>query len=433
MPIGIGLLGLGTVGAGVAEILLSPQGRHPLVADLELRQVAVRDLNRPRPIPLSNSLLTTDPAALVANPDVDLVVEVMGGLEPARSLILAAIEAGKAVVTANKAVLAAHGNELMSGHGQQLLRFEAAVAGAIPIIQGMSGGLAANRLASLFGIINGTSNYIFGEMEANGTAFDEVLAEAQRLGYAEAEPSFDIDGIDAAHKLTILLALGFTGAFDLSSVFIEGIRHVTVADIRFAAELGYKIKHLGIIQNTDAGVEARVHCALVPSNALLANVNGVMNAVQINSDGAGETLFSGPGAGGEATASAVLSDVLALGKQMSSGNGIGVLPESDANNDQPSRLPVLVSMDDVASANYLRIPTVDQPGVFAKVTQALSEFAISIDAAIQHEASSDQAAVDIVLRTNEVVEATMNAALERLQSLDIVVADIVRLRVAPTL
>jgi homoserine dehydrogenase len=270
-------------------------------------------------------------------------------------------------------------------------------------------------------------------MEANGTAFDEVLAEAQRLGYAEAEPSFDIDGIDAAHKLTILLALGFTGAFDLSSVFIEGIRHVTVADIRFAAELGYKIKHLGIIQNTEAGVEARVHCALVPSNALLANVNGVMNAVQINSDGAGETLFSGPGAGGEATASAVLSDVLALGKQMSSGNGIGVLREGDADNDQLSRLPVLVSMDDVASANYLRIPTVDQPGVFAKVTQALSEFAISIDAAIQHEASSDQAAVDIVLRTNEVVEATMNAALERLQSLDIVAADIVRLRVAPTL
>jgi homoserine dehydrogenase len=321
----------------------------------------------------------------------------------------------------------------MAGRGRQLLRFEAAVAGAIPIIQGLSGGLAANRLGGLFGIINGTCNYIFGEMEANGTAFDEVLAEAQRLGYAEADPSFDIDGIDAAHKLTILLALGFTGSFDLSAVFVEGIRHVTVADIRFAQELGFKIKHLGIIQNTDAGVEARVHCALVPGDALLANVNGVMNAVQINSDGAGETLFSGPGAGGEATASAVLSDVLALGALMASGNGIGVPSESDQSSERLSDQPALVSMSDVSCANYLRIPTVDQPGVFAQVTQALSEFSISIDAAIQHEASSNQSAVDIVLLTDDVVEGTMNAALERLQRLDIVAADIVRLRVAPTL
>ena len=270
-------------------------------------------------------------------------------------------------------------------------------------------------------------------MEANGTAFDEVLAEAQRLGYAEADPSFDIDGIDAAHKLTILLALGFTGSFDLSAVFVEGIRHVTVADIRFAQELGFKIKHLGIIQNTDAGVEARVHCALVPGDALLANVNGVMNAVQINSDGAGETLFSGPGAGGEATASAVLSDVLALGALMASGNGIGVPSESDQSSERLSDQPAVVSMSNVSCANYLRIPTVDQPGVFAQVTQALSEFSISIDAAIQHEASSNQSAVDIVLLTDDVVEGTMNAALERLQRLDIVAADIVRLRVAPTL
>ena len=429
----LGIAGLGTVAQGVLELIRRNNALMQQRSGVSLRVVRVASRRAKPEVDLQGAQFSTEIDDLLTDPNVDMILELIGGDTVALELIRRALAANKPVVTANKAVLAAHGNELMSGHGQQLLRFEAAVAGAIPIIQGMSGGLAANRLASLFGIINGTCNYIFGEMEANGSAFDEVLAEAQRLGYAEAEPSFDIDGIDAAHKLTILLALGFTGAFDLSSVFIEGIRHVTVADIRFAAELGYKIKHLGIIQNTDAGVEARVHCALVPSNALLANVNGVMNAVQINSDGAGETLFSGPGAGGEATASAVLSDVLALGKQMSSGNGIGVLPESDANNDQPSRLPVLVSMDDVASANYLRIPTVDQPGVFAKVTQALSEFAISIDAAIQHEASSDQAAVNIVLRTNEVVEATMNAALERLQSLDIVVADIVRLRVAPTL
>jgi homoserine dehydrogenase len=384
-------------------------------------------------IDLQGAHFSTDIEDLLTDPNVDMILELIGGDTTALDLIRRGLAANKPVVTANKAILAAHGNELMAGRGRQLLRFEAAVAGAIPIIQGLSGGLAANRLGGLFGIINGTCNYIFGEMEANGTAFDEVLAEAQRLGYAEADPSFDIDGIDAAHKLTILLALGFTGSFDLSAVFVEGIRHVTVADIRFAQELGFKIKHLGIIQNTDAGVEARVHCALVPGDALLANVNGVMNAVQINSDGAGETLFSGPGAGGEATASAVLSDVLALGALMASGNGIGVPSESDQSSGRLSDQPAVVSMSNVSCANYLRIPTVDQPGVFAQVTQALSEFSISIDAAIQHEASSNQSAVDIVLLTDDVVEGTMNAALERLQRLDIVAADIVRLRVAPTL
>ena len=255
------------------------------------------------------------------------------------------------------------------------------------------------------------------------------MAEAQRLGYAEADPSFDIDGIDAAHKLTILLALGFTGSFDLSAVFVEGIRHVTVADIRFAQELGFKIKHLGIIQNTDAGVEARVHCALVPGDALLANVNGVMNAVQINSDGAGEILFSGPGAGGGQHLRYCL--MFLSGALMASSNGTGVPSESDQSSEQISDQPAVVSMSNVSCANYLRIPTVDQPGVFAQVTQALSEFSISIDAVIQHEASSNQSAVDIVLLTDDVVEGTMNAALERLQRLDIVVADIVSAAAPP--
>lgn len=400
---------------------------------VSLRVVRVASRRAKPEIDLQGAHFSTDIEDLLTDPNVDMILELIGGDTTALDLIRRGLAANKPVVTANKAILAAHGNELMAGRGRQLLRFEAAVAGAIPIIQGLSGGLAANRLGGLFGIINGTCNYIFGEMQANGTAFDEVLAEAQRLGYAEADPSFDIDGIDAAHKLTILLALGFTGSFDLSAVFVEGIRHVTVADIRFAQELGFKIKHLGIIQNTDAGVEARVHCALVPGDALLANVNGVMNAVQINSDGAGEILFSGPGAGGEATASAVLSDVLALGALMASSNGTGVPSESDQSSEQISDQPAVVSMSNVSCANYLRIPTVDQPGVFAQVTQALSEFSISIDAAIQHEASSNQSAVDIVLLTDDVVEGTMNAALERLQRLDIVVADIVRLRVAPTL
>ena len=429
----LGIAGLGTVAQGVLELIRRNNALMRQRSGVSLRVVRVASRRAKPEIDLQGAHFSTDIEDLLTDPNVDMILELIGGDTTALDLIRRGLAANKPVVTANKAILAAHGNELMAGRGRQLLRFEAAVAGAIPIIQGLSGGLAANRLGGLFGIINGTCNYIFGEMEANGTAFDEVLAEAQRLGYAEADPSFDIDGIDAAHKLTILLALGFTGSFDLSAVFVEGIRHVTVADIRFAQELGFKIKHLGIIQNTDAGVEARVHCALVPGDALLANVNGVMNAVQINSDGAGETLFSGPGAGGEATASAVLSDVLALGALMASGNGIGVPSESDQSSERLNDQPTLVSMSDVSCANYLRIPTVDQPGVFAQVTQALSEFSISIDAAIQHEASSNQSAVDIVLLTDDVVEGTMNAALERLHRLDIVAADIVRLRVAPTL
>jgi homoserine dehydrogenase len=429
----LGIAGLGTVAQGVLELIRRNNALMRQRSGVSLRVVRVASRRAKPEIDLQGAHFSTDIEDLLTDPNVDMILELIGGDTTALDLIRRGLAANKPVVTANKAILAAHGNELMAGRGRQLLRFEAAVAGAIPIIQGLSGGLAANRLGGLFGIINGTCNYIFGEMEANGTAFDEVLAEAQRLGYAEADPSFDIDGIDAAHKLTILLALGFTGSFDLSAVFVEGIRHVTVADIRFAQELGFKIKHLGIIQNTDAGVEARVHCALVPGDALLANVTGVMNAVQINSDGAGETLFSGPGAGGEATASAVLSDVLALGALMASGNGIGVPSESDQSSGRLSDQPAVVSMSNVSCANYLRIPTVDQPGVFAQVTQALSEFSISIDAAIQHEASSNQSAVDIVLLTDDVVEGTMNAALERLQRLDIVAADIVRLRVAPTL
>ena len=428
----LGIAGLGTVAHGVLELIRRNKALMRQRSGVSLRVVRVASRRAKPEIDLQGAHFSTDIEDLLTDPNVDMILELIGGDTTALDLIRRGLAANKPVVTANKAILAAYGNELMAGRGRQLLRFEAAVAGAIPIIQGLSGGLAANRLGGLFGIINGTCNYIFGEMEANGTAFDEVLAEAQRLGYAEADPSFDIDGIDAAHKLTILLALGFTGSFDLSAVFVEGIRHVTVADIRFAQELGFKIKHLGIIQNTDAGVEARVHCALVPGDALLANVNGVMNAVQINSDGAGETLFSGPGAGGEATASAVLSDVLALGALMASSNGTGVPSESDQSSERTCDQPAVVSMSNVSCANYLRIPTVDQPGVFAQVTQALSEFSISIDAAIQHEASSNQSAVDIVLLTDDVVEGTMDAALERLQRLDIVAADIVRLRVAPT-
>lgn len=422
----LGIAGLGTVAQGVLALIQRNGALIRQRSGLSLRVVRVASRSAKPEIDLQGATFSTSVKNLLQDPEVDIILELMGGKDTALELIRSALAANKPIVTANKAVLAAYGNELTAGRGAHLLRFEASVAGAIPIIQGVTGGLAANRLSSLAGIINGTCNYIFGEMEANQTPFDVVLAEAQRLGYAEADPSFDIDGIDAAHKLTILLALGFTGKYDLSSVFIEGIRHVTVADIQFAKELGYRIKHLGIIQNSDVGVEARVHCALVPSDALLANVNGVLNAVQINGDGAGETLFSGLGAGGEATASAVLSDVIALARHGSPKN------ELEAVETAINALS-LIPMSQVNSANYLRIPTFDRPGVVAQVTQALSEFAISIDAAIQHEPSSSQPVVDIVMLTNSVLEETMNAALQRLQGLDIVAADIVRLRVAPAL
>lgn len=427
--INVGIAGLGTVAQGVLELIRRNSALMQRRSGVTLRVVRVASRREKPEVDLMGARFSTNLEDLLNDVDVDLILELIGGEGVALDLIRKALAKGTPVVTANKAVLAAHGNELLSGSGRQMLRFEASVAGAIPIIQSISGGLAANRLHSLFGIINGTCNYIFGKMEAEGTPFDEVLAQAQALGYAEADPSFDIDGIDAAHKLTILLALGFTGKFELSALHIEGIRHVTLADIQFAKELGYKIKHLGIIQNTDSGVEARVHPALVPTTALLANVNDVMNAVQINSDGAGETLFSGPGAGGEATASAVLSDALALAQQLTVGN---TLTSVDAGSDDSQADSIdILPMAKVVSANYLRIPTVDKPGVFAQVTQALSEFSISIDAAIQHEAAGCQQPVDIVLMTNEVPEQTMNAALAKLQELDLVASDIVRLRVAP--
>jgi len=427
--INVGIAGLGTVAQGVLELIRRNGDLMHQRSGISLRVARVASRREKPEVDLMGARFSTNLDDLLADPEVDLILELIGGDGVALDLIRSAIAKGTPIVTANKAVLAAHGNELLSGAGKQLLRFEASVAGAIPIIQSISGGLAANRLHSLFGIINGTCNYIFGKMEAEGTPFDEVLAQAQALGYAEADPSFDIDGIDAAHKLTILLALGFTGKFDLSSLHIEGIQHVTLADIQFAKELGYRIKHLGIIQNTAHGVEARVHPALVPMNALLANVNDVMNAVQINSDGAGETLFSGPGAGGEATASAVLSDALALAQQLTQGNRLA-LDRASADGGSVDSVNI-VPMAKVVSANYLRIPTLDQPGVFAQVTQALSEFSISIDAAIQHEASSDQQPVDIVLLTDEVPEDVMNAALAKVQGLALVASDIVRLRVAP--
>ena len=299
MPIGIGLLGLGTVGAGVAEILLSPQGRHPLVADLELRQVAVRDLNRPRPIPLSNSLLTTDPAAVVANPDVDLVVEVMGGLEPARSLILAAIDAGKAVVTANKAVIARHGAEIAAAAAEKgvYVLMEAAVGGGIPILEPLKQSLGGNRIERVSGIINGTTNYILTRMSEEGAGYGDVLADAQALGYAEADPAADVEGGDAADKIAILTGLAFGGLVNREAIPTEGINTLQTRDIDYAKELGFVVKLLAIAErhgrDSDGSevVDVRVHPTLVPKDHPLAGVNGVNNAILVEGEPVGRVMF----------------------------------------------------------------------------------------------------------------------------------------------
>lgn len=422
----IGIAGLGTVAQGVLHLIAT---NGDLMAkrrgvQLSIQRVASRT-TKPE-VDLLGGVFSNNVHDLVADPDVDVILELIGGEGLAKELIESALAAGKRVVTANKAVIAAHGDQLLAS-GNVPLRFEAAVAGAIPIIQSLNQGLAANRIESIYGIINGTCNYMLTVMEEEGLAFDQVLSQAQALGYAEADPAFDIEGVDAAHKLTILAALGFATSYDFSALYVEGITQIAAEDIQYAQELGFKIKHLGIARNTDAGLETRVHPALVPTSELLASVNGVMNAVQVVSDAAGETLFSGPGAGGAATASAVLADVLTFAATNFSEREPSP-PESQGTATQIQR----VAMDAIPSACYLRIPTLDQPGVFAQVASALSAHSISIEAVIQKEPSSADTSVSIVILTDMVVESAVNAALKDLAELAAVVGNITRIRVAPT-
>ena len=430
----IGIAGLGTVAQGVLHLVRSNGSLMTSRTGIELVVQRIASRSAKPGVDLLGAVFSTNVHDLVADPEVDVILELIGGEGLAKDLIESALAAGKPVVTANKAVIAAHGNQLLAG-GNVPLRFEAAVAGAIPIIQSLRQGLAANRIDAIYGIINGTCNYMLTVMEEEGLGFEEVLAQAQALGYAEADPAFDIEGTDAAHKLTILAALGFGTSYDFSALYVEGITQIAVEDIQYAKELGFKIKHLGIAVHSDAGLETRVHPALVPESALLASVNGVMNAVQVVSDGAGETLFSGPGAGGAATASAVLADVLSLGSAIAGQSGAAAQRQNQ-NQDKPKAGPApaigRVAMDDIASACYLRIPTVDRPGVFAQVASALSAHSISIEAVIQKEQPASDASVSIVIMTNRVVESVVNAALEELSTLGTVVGEITRIRVAPT-
>jgi homoserine dehydrogenase len=429
MTIGIGLLGLGTVGAGVAGILATPSGRHPLVAELELRRVAVRDLERPRPVELAAALLTTDPEAVVDDPAVDIVVEVMGGLEPARSLILRAIAAGKPVVTANKAVIARYGEEIAAAAAEQgvYVLIEAAVGGGIPIIEPLKQSLGANRIQRVSGIINGTTNYILSRMAAEGAAYAEVLADAQRLGYAEADPAADVQGGDAADKIAILAGLAYGGSVPRAAIPTEGIDRLEARDVAYAAQLGYVVKLLAVAEAMPSGqamasaqaeqlLDVRVHPTLLPKAHPLAGVNGVNNAILVEGDPVGQVMFYGPGAGAGPTASAVVADILNIaGIRQVSGNGAKVPldPLLAAGSWRACRL---VDSAVTTHRNYVRLRTSDEAGVIGKIGTCFGEAGVSIQSIVQFETQSAGDA-EIVVITHDVCEANFRQALAAIESL----------------
>ena len=420
----IGLLGLGTVGCGMIEVLSrnAPEIARRAGCRLEVVSATARDLNKTRSVDLSGIQRVADPMQIVTDPQIDIVVELIGGNEPAYSLIVAAIESGKHVVTANKALIANHGNEIFKVAGEQgvMVSYEAAVAGGVPVIKAIRESLAANRIQSIVGIINGTSNYILTEVGEKQRSFTEALADAQRLGYAEMDPSFDVDGIDTAHKLMIMAATAFGIPLQFNAVHIEGIRNIEVQDVAYAEELGYKIKHLGIAKRNSEGnregIELRVHPTLIPLHSMLANVSGVMNAVVINSDAAGATLYYGAGAGGEATASAVIADLIDVSRALNA-NPEHRVPHLAFQPDELSDLPVS-EIGQTKTARYLRLQVEDKSGVLANITRILSEFNISIEAVLQKDtATAHNPLVPLVLLIYPVKESDIQEAITQMESL----------------
>ncbi len=421
MTIGIGLLGLGTVGAGVAAILASPTGRHPLVGELALQRVAVRDLNRPRPIEVAGELLTTDPEAVVDDPNVDIVVEVMGGLEPARSLILRAIAAGKPVVTANKAVIARYGEEIAAAAAQKgvYVLIEAAVGGGIPIIEPLKQSLGGNRIQKVSGIINGTTNYILSRMADEGAAYGAVLADAQQLGYAEADPAADVEGGDAADKIAILSALAYGGSVPRAAIPTKGINTLDARDVAYAAQLGYVVKllavaqYLGTAADGTAQLDVRVHPTLVPKGHPLAGVHGVNNAILVEGDPVGQVMFYGPGAGAGPTASAVVADILNIaGIRQAAGAHARLDPLLAASSWRPCQL---IDTARTSHRNYMRLSTSDEAGVIGKIGTCFGQAGVSIQSIMQFETQSAQA--EIVVITHDVLEANFRSALAAIGAL----------------
>ena len=429
-PINVGLLGLGTVGGGTIEVLRRNREEISRRAgrDIVIKVAGARDLKKPRNVSLEGIELVGHAGEIVARPDIDIVVELIGGDTDARELVLKAIDAGKHVVTANKALLAKHGTEIFSAAHKKgvMVAFEASVAGGVPIIKAIREGLSANRIEWIAGIINGTCNYILTEMRDKWLPFDMVLAEAQRLGYAEADPAFDVEGIDAAHKLTILAAIAFGIPMQFDKAYTEGISKLTAIDIKYAEGLGYRIKLLGITRRTKDGIELRVHPTLIPSRRLIANVEGVMNAVLVNGDAVGPTLYYGRGAGAEATASAVVADLVDV-TRMATADPEQRVPHLAFQPDRLSSTPIL-AMEAVETASYLRLRAFDRPGVLADVTRICADLSISIDAIFQKEAGEGEEQVDVVILTHRAHEKNINAAIRRIEALATIPSPVVRIR-----
>ncbi len=430
-PVKVGLLGLGTVGGGTVNVLRRNQDEISRRAGrgIEVVAASARRIDAPRICDTSGIRLTTDPFTVVNDPEVEVVCELMGGVEPARELVLRAIELGKHVVTANKMLIALHGNEIFARAHEKgvMVAFEAAVAGGIPIIKAIREGLAGNRIEWLAGIINGTGNFILTEMLDAGRDFDDVLAEAQRLGYAEADPTFDVEGIDAAHKLTILASIAFGIPLQFDKAVTEGITRITREDVGYAEALGYRIKHLGIARRTESGVELRVHPTLIPERRLIANVDGVKNAVLVMSDAVGPTLYYGAGAGADPTASAVVADLVDVVRTMTA-DPENRVPHLAFQPDALRDLPIL-PMSEVETAYYLRLTAEDKPGVLADVTRILADQDISIEAILQKEAPEDETDIPVIILTHRVKEGRMNEAIARIEALDAIKRPVARIRV----
>jgi homoserine dehydrogenase len=429
-PVKIGILGLGTVGCGTISVLARNGQEIARRAGREIKIIiaSARDLKKPRPCPTQGIKLIADPHAVVRDPEIEVVVELIGGQEPARTLVLEAIAQGKHVVTANKALIALHGNEIFAAAQKQgvMVAFEAAVAGGIPIIKTLREGLAGNRIEWLAGIINGTSNFILTEMRDRGADFADVLKEAQRLGYAEADPTFDVEGVDAAHKLTILAAIAFGIPLQFKKVYIEGISRITRLDVQYAEKLGYRLKLLGIARRANGGVELRVHPTLIPERRLIANVEGAMNAVLVKGDAVGPTMFYGAGAGAEPTASAVVADLVDVVRTLTADPNNRV-PHLAFQPDALADLKIL-PIEEVETSYYLRLHALDRPGVLADVTRILADLDISIEAILQKEPHAGEDTVPVIILTQRVKERNMNAAMARIEQLDAIKGPVMRIR-----
>ena len=429
-PINVGLLGIGTVGGGVFGVLERNASEIARRAGREIRitVVADKDIERARRLTNGAVKLTDDAFGVTCDPEIDIVVELIGGYTVAKDLALSAIENGKHLVTANKALLAVHGNEIFAAARRRdvMVAFEAAVAGGIPIIKALREGLSANRIEWVAGIINGTTNFILSEMRDKGLPFAEVLKEAQRLGYAEADPTFDIEGVDAAHKATIMSAIAFGIPMQFDKAHVEGISRLESIDIAYAGQLGYRIKLLGIARKRPEGVELRVHPALVSANRLIANVEGAMNAVLVQADAVGATLYYGKGAGAEPTASAVIADLVDI-TRLHTADPEHRVPHLAFQPDKVLDVPVL-PIEEAVTSYYLRMRVLDKPGVLADITRILADSDISIDAMIQREAGEGESQTDIIILTHQTVEKNAVAAIARIEGLDSVQGKVTRLR-----